>query len=44
MISTAIAFTVKSRRDRSATTSSEKTTSGLRESLAYASARCVVIS
>ena len=42
--SSAIALTVKSRRDRSASMSSANATSGLRESAAYASARWVVIS
>ena len=40
----AIALTVKSRRDRSTSTASENTTWGLRLSDVYASARCVVIS
>ena len=40
----AMAFTVKSRRDRSTSTESPKETSGLRESGTYTSARCVVIS
>ena len=39
-----MALTVKSRRERSASTSSPKATSGLRESDRYTSARCVVIS
>ena len=42
--STAIAFTVKSRRPRSSWRSVEKRTTGLRESSGYDSALCVVIS
>ena len=42
--STAIALTVKSRRARSSNSSLENRTTGLRESLTYASARWVVIS
>ncbi len=42
--SRAIAFTVKSRRERSLSISSANTTCGLRESSVYASARNVVIS
>ena len=40
----ASALMVKSRRDRSTARSSPKVTSGLRDSGAYTSARCVVIS
>lgn len=42
--SSAIAFTVKSRRERSTSIWSPNTTSGLREVSWYASTRCVVIS
>ena len=42
--SSAIALIVKSRRDKSVEISVENSTSGLRESGEYASARCVVIS